>query len=175
MKIPFFFLPLLSLLFCSCGTISHMEPTGASQNKKFSKVIVRDFSANQFGYEVKSKVEMAKKSFPDKIAGELQKKARFSKISRSGTADSDTLVIDGIITDYDDGNAFARFMVGMGAGTARFNATVNFRDGYNRIGSIDVDKNSWILGGSLAATQTAETFIPGAAKKVAVEANKLAR
>ncbi len=175
MRIPFILISLCSLLLVSCGTISSMEGTGASADKKFSKVIVRDFNALELGYKVKSKVEMAKKSFPDAIMAELQSSANFSEISRSGKADVDTLVIDGTITRYDDGNAVARMLVGMGAGSSRFDATVNFKNTTKRIGSIDVDKNSWFLGGSLAASQTAESFIPGAAKKIASEANKLAR
>ncbi len=47
-----------------------------------------------------------------------------------------------------------------------------FRDGSTSkpIGTISVDKNSWVLGGMLATTQTADSYMPGAAKKVAAEA-----
>lgn len=37
------------------------------------------------------------------------------------------------------------------------------------------DKNSWALGGTIAATQTSQSFMNGAADKIATEARKLAR
>ena len=41
------------------------------------------------------------------------------------------------------------------------------------LGQIVTDKNSWALGGGLAATQTPEGFMRGAAKKIAAECAKL--
>ena len=64
----------------------------------------------------------------------------------------------------------------MGAGSAFFEADVQFRDGKgNSIGQVKVDKNSWALGGGLAAGQSPLTFMDGAAEKIADEAAKLAR
>ena len=55
-----------------------------------------------------------------------------------------------------------------------FDAIVELRDGATGavLGSMKVDKNSWPLGGMIAATQTPRTFMDGAAKKVAEEVSK---
>jgi hypothetical protein len=60
------------------------------------------------------------------------------------------------------------------AGTVK--ASVNFRDSKgSSIGVIKVDKNSWPLGGGLAAGQNPEAFMNGAADKIAEEAVKMAK
>jgi len=59
----------------------------------------------------------------------------------------------------------------MGAGSSYFNAITDLADSESQqsIGQIITDKNSWPLGGGIAATQTVETFMQGAAKKIAAE------
>ena len=60
-----------------------------------------------------------------------------------------------------------RALVGFGAGSSYFDATVEFIDKQSnvKLGSIVTDKNSWALGGFIAASQTVDTFMEGAAKK----------
>lgn len=95
-------------------------------------------------------------------------------VSRSSGADRDTLVIDGVITRFEEGNAALRYLIGMGAGSSYFDATTRFRDGTGAVvGETKTDKNSWVLGGALAATQTPETYMTGAAKKIADEVEKM--
>jgi len=163
----------------SCGTTSGVKAADgkaiSSSAVKFSKVVVRDFASTENDPKVATKVAIAKKSFPDMIVGELRNTGRFSKVSRSGSVDSETLVIGGTITDYDDGNAVAKMFIGFAAGNSNFNSNVNFSGAGKSLGNVTVDKNSWALGGALAAAQTAESFIPGAAKKVAGEALKFAK
>ena len=168
----------IGLLFLTgCGTTSGLQTTqtlaGASA-RKFSKVSVRDFKV-----AVSEHAEEAASSavaFPDLIATEIRKSRRFSSVVRNGVPDSNTLVIDGIVTKYDEGSTSKRIFLGMGFGMSFLEATVNFRDGKgNIIGTIKVDKNSWPLGGALAAGQNPHTFMNGAADKVAEEAAKLAR
>ena len=62
-------------------------------------------------------------------------------------------------------------VIGLGAGSSYFDADVVFSDNPSgrRLGQISTDKNSWFLGGGLAAGQSVEGFMHGAAKKVAKE------
>ncbi len=92
-------------------------------------------------------------------------------VVRTGTPDSSTLVVGGEITRFVEGNAALRFLVGMGAGSSYFDATVRATDGASgsSIATLSADKNSWGLGGSLAAGQTVYTFMDEAAKKTAKE------
>ncbi len=57
----------------------------------------------------------------------------------------------------------------MGAGSSYFDALVRVNDGGNgqNISTLKADKNSWGLGGSIAAGQTVETFMNAAAKTTA--------
>jgi hypothetical protein len=118
----------------------------------------------------------ARVSFPDHIASEINKAGRFSSVARNAKPDANTLVIDGVITKYDEGSTQKRIWLGMGFGMSFLEASVNFRDSKgNSVGMIKVDKNSWPLGGALAAGQNPHSFMNGAADKIAEEAAKLAR
>lgn len=164
----------IAVLHCSCGTVSSLpqDNTKPTRPASYTKVIVKDFSHSISDYKVKSKVEMAVKSLPDAIASELAKGGAFSKVSRSGKPDASTLVIGGNIDQYDDGNPALRLMIGFTAGNSNLDATVKYTDGASgkSLGEIKADKNSWALGGALAAAQTADSFIDPIAKKIAKEA-----
>lgn len=159
-------------LLVSCGSTSKVKSVEGASAKTYSRVIVNDFTHSVSDYKVKSKVNMATKTLPDAIAGELEATGAFTSIARKGKADASTLVIGGNISDYDDGNAAMRLLVGFAAGNSNLNGTIQYRDGATGklIGSQKADKNSWALGGMLAANQDAESFIEPVAKKVAAEA-----
>ncbi|MGJ8695599.1 MAG: DUF4410 domain-containing protein [Verrucomicrobiaceae bacterium] len=167
-------LALISFFAVSCGTTSSLPKTANESGKKYSKVVVRDFQNQVSDLGVQSKVAIAQKTFADMIVSEVSKTGKFAKVSRSGKVDDQTLLISGAITEYDDGNAALRLMIGFSAGNSNFNSTVQFSDKSGPLGTVNVDKNSWALGGLAAATQTAESFIPGAAKRVAKEATVFA-
>lgn len=125
--------------------------------------------------ESAEKAASAKTYFADRIAADLRKTGRFASVSRNARPDAATLVIDGVVTKYVEGNAELRFWIGMGAGSALLEANVDFRDNKGSpIGTIKVDKNSWALGGAIAAGQNPQLFMDGAADKIAAEALKLA-
>jgi hypothetical protein len=60
-------------------------------------------------------------------------------------------------------------MVGFGAGSSHFNALVKINDSEtkNNFGSIFIDKDSWVLGGGFAASQTVEVFMQNSAIDIA--------
>ena len=98
-------------------------------------------------------------------------------MTRNGKAGADSLIITGDVTRYVAGNAALRALVGFGAGSSYFDADVRFIDGASGkvVGTMKADKNSWGLGGGLAAGQTPETFMKGAAKTVAEESTKYSK
>jgi Domain of unknown function (DUF4410) len=164
-------------ILTSCGTTSGLQNaqgTTIASARKFSKVSVQNFKVS-----VTEHAEDAAPSamtFPDFVATEIRKTRRFSSVVRNGAADANTLVIDGVITKYDEGSTSKRAFLGMGFGMAFLEANVSFRDNKgNIIGTIKVDKNSWPLGGIIAASQSTHSFMGGAADKIAEEALKLAR
>ena len=161
----------------ACGTTSPLKGTGGetiTSTRRFSKVTVQDFGLS--APAVGEKVTASKVYFADRIATEIKKTGKFSSVGRNSKPDSDTLVINGVITKYEEGNAAMRFFIGMGAGSSFFEADVNFRDSKGTtVGKIKVDKNSWALGGGIAAGQNPETFMNGASDKIAAEAAKLAK
>ena len=165
----------VAAIFSSCGTVSDLSTTGAQATAPttgYDKVLVKDFTHSISDYKVKSKVDMATKTLPDAIASELQKGGGFAQVSRSGKPGPSTLVIGGNIDQYDDGNAALRLMIGFTAGNSNLDATVNYSDGKTgkSLGTVKADKNSWALGGALAAAQTADSFIDPISKKIATEA-----
>jgi len=166
-----------SLILCSCGTTSSLQGArggAVTSTKKFSKVTVQDFKSS--APEVGENINKGKVYFADRIATELKKRGKFSSIARNAKPDANTLVIWGTITKYDEGSATKRALLGMGFGMALLEANVEFRDSKGSpIGSIKVDKNSWPLGGGLAAGQDPQDLMKGPAEKVAEEAAKLAK
>lgn len=110
-------------------------------------------------------------AFADLIVSELRKTNAFSQVSRGDTPQPGAIWIDGKVTRYERGNAAARLFVGMGAGSSYFDAVVNVRDPETRnvLGSIVVDRNSWVLGGGIAAGQNVDNFMRKGAQKVADE------
>ncbi|NJR41650.1 MAG: DUF4410 domain-containing protein [Akkermansiaceae bacterium] len=177
MKFVLLLIAPLFVFLASCGTTTTLQDASggvAIGNQKFSKVIVRDFG-NKSGAD--SSAQASGQLFAAKIKGEIAKTGRFKSVSGSGKAGADTLIIDGDITRYNEGNASLRMFIGMGAGSSYFDAVSRFSDGSNNkeLGRVTTDKNSWALGGGIAATQTVDSFMTGAAKQVAAEAAKLAK
>jgi hypothetical protein len=166
-----------SSILTSCGTTSSLQGAhgaGLTSTRKFSKVTVQDFK--NASPEMGEKINAGKVYFADRIATELKKRGNFSSVARNAKPDANTVLISGTITKYDEGSPQKRLWVGMGFGMALLEADVEFRDSEGvAIGSIKVDKNSWPLGGGLAAGQDPQDFMKGAAEKVAEEAAKLAK
>ncbi|MBL9133967.1 MAG: DUF4410 domain-containing protein [Verrucomicrobiaceae bacterium] len=166
----------VSLLLCSCGTVGWMKHAkGAPSGASYHRVVVRDYTA-AVPTSQEAKASRAKRNFPDRIMWALWREAPGLPVAREGAVDAGTLVVTGRITRCDDGNEHLRFLIGMGAGSSYFDAVTQISDGSGRLlGTIRHDKNSWPLGGSIAATQTAEGFMVGSAEKVAREVAKLVR
>ena len=167
---------IATFVLAGCGTTSTLKgPQGSTvaASHKYSKVTVQNFKVS-----VKEHAQEAASSaatFADIIAGEIRKSGRFAAVLRNAAPDANTLVIDGVVTKYDEGSQAKRMWLGMGFGMAFLEADVKFRDGKgNVIGTIKVDKNSWALGGGLAAGQNPHSFMNDAAETIAEEAAKLA-
>jgi Domain of unknown function (DUF4410) len=117
------------------------------------------------------KVAEATRMFPEQIASVVKAGGGFDEVLRTGAPDAQTLILRGTITQYDPGNAALQLLVGFGAGTANFNSTLQLVDGGtgNVLGTWNVDKNSWALGGMIAASQKPEDFMQEAARKIGTE------
>lgn len=184
LQLRIFHVPLICLIatatllsLAGCGSTSGLK-NGQGQvitsTRKFSKVTVQTFKLSLKEPEQNSKA--APTYFADRIASEIKKTGRFTVVGRDSKPDANTLVIDGVITKYEEGNSMLRLFIGMGAGSSFFEADVYFRDSSGAvIGKIKADKNSWALGGGVAAAQNPTMFMNGAADKIAEEAAKVAR
>jgi hypothetical protein len=177
-------LAVTASLLTGCGSTSSLRSETGERlvcNKQFDRVQVARFHRLvKKSDTADTKVDWACGHFADLIVRELTATGAFATVSRvedTGIAYGDVLVISGDITRYVEGNAFARFMVGFGAGSSYFDAAVRFADGGtgDKIGTIKVARNSWVLGGGYASGQTPEMYMAEAAKKIASEAKRLAR
>lgn len=173
-----------AVLLTGCGTVSHVTPAANKEVdlKNYERVLVMDFgdavseNAKPKDKERKAtELSLATKAFADRIAVELGSKHAFREVVRTGNADEKTLIISGAITRYEEGSSTARLLVGYGAGSSYFDATVTFKDGKSSevLASLAVDKNSWGLGGGLAATQTPDVFMREAAIRLAEDMSSL--
>jgi hypothetical protein len=143
--------------------------------KTFNCVLVRDFTHTV--KKDKGGAPIAANKFSDQIAAAIHASKPGIQVTRNGKAGPGTLTIGGEVTRYVEGNAALRLLIGMGAGSSYFDANVRFSDGADgkELGVIRVDKNSWGLGGGLAAGQTVESFMKEGAQKTAIEAAKLVK
>ena len=171
----------LTLLLSGCGTVSalKLKTLDATLLKgHYDNVVVEQFSANATKTDVdQAKITWVRGRFSDLIVEEMRQTNVFKEVSKDKEPNEETLLIGGDITSYIEGDVFMRSFIGFGAGSSYFKSLVQFRDGKtkNEIGTIEVDNNSYVLGGYLAAGQTPEAFMRGAAKKIASEAKKLAK
>lgn len=141
--------------------------------KKFGRVLVKDFT-----YQVEDaeddhgRTPAATRQFADLIVLDIKEEKAGAIVSRTGKADADTLVIEGEVTRFEEGNAALRLFVGMGAGRSHFDAMVRFVDGGTGkvLGEIEVSKNSWVLGGIIASAQDAGDFLSHGTERASEEA-----
>lgn len=172
----------------ACGTTSSLtsgtQATGNIDLTGYSRLLVTDFmdeasakASTETQQAVRTKVDAARKAFPDQIAATVSTNGGFGEVSRAEALyvpDAATLVMRGAITQWDEGSAAMRLMIGFGAGNARLDARIELLDGGSGavLGTWVVDKNSWALGGIVAAGQSPETFLPGAARGIGEELSK---
>jgi hypothetical protein len=191
----FLLMPQLCLLV-ACGSTSNLQ--GEEQAKTidlapYSQLLVEDFTddatARAQGYRqliLKPKVDRAAKAFPNWIAESVRSSGGFSSVERTGTPGASTLVLRGVIHQYDDGNASLRKILGFWAGNTNFDSTVQLVDGGsgNVLGSWKIDKNSFSYLGTDMTTPavtergyapTPEVFMQEAARKIAEELSERKR
>jgi len=135
----------------------------------YSAVLVSDF-----GDETKKKnlPEYAGSNFADRIVSAIRGTVAFEEVTKDPQEISDNaILISGDITRYAEGNPALKAIVGFGAGSTYFDSDVSLSDyaSKNVLGEISVDKNSWALGGGIAAGQSVDQFMNEAAQKIAQE------
>ena len=172
---------LASLLLQACGTTTNLKPAADTSKLDFSaydRIIVLDFTdaTDKTGMSVQKRerheetMRVATRNFADRLAAEIRITHAWFEVLRVPNSAAG-IEITGAITRYQSGNAVARLMIGLGAGSSYFDADVVFSDNPSgrKLGQISTDKNSWFLGGGLAAGQSVEGFMQGAAEKIARE------
>jgi hypothetical protein len=183
---------MLTSTLVACGTTSNIKPstnseavgTAAQKNGKvidlsaYDKIVVLDFVDGTDKSKLKpdkarsqsDAMATAVRSFPDLIADKVRGTGAFQEVVR-GPSPGKSLAITGTITRLAEGNASLRLWIGMGAGSSYFDATTDLADGESgaSLGQLITDKNSWALGGALASAQTVQSFMEGAAEKIAAQ------
>jgi hypothetical protein len=144
----------------------------ATEKVKFKGKTPEEIEQNRNAYQ--SDLETSSVHFSDMIVTEISKTNLYQTVQRGAERKERTLLIDGDITRFDRGDSMARLWIGFGAGSAYFDAVIRARDAMSGevLGEIVADRNSWALGGGIAAGQSVETFMTDAAKKVATELQK---
>ena len=186
--IPLVFVLLATAsLSAGCGSVSGVKAADRKAPLNLSayeRVVVHDFT-DRASARAKPSARAAKREemtrvgrdFAQVIAAELAQRNCFRDVAYNGRAAARTLLINGAITRHEEGSAAARLIVGMGVGSSYFDAIVEFRDATSGLllGTMNVDKNSWVLGGGLAAGQNPQTFMREAARKLAGEIERSRR
>jgi hypothetical protein len=183
-------IPCVVALLSACGTTSNLQPAADASPRtavpatgrapldlaSYDTVAVLDFRDGTDKSKIKPEklqaysetVATATHTFSDLIAQKLRETKVFATVER-GSASGHALIVSGSITRLVEGNTALRLLVGMGAGSSYFEATTEIADAESgqSLGHISTDKNSWALGGGIAAGQTVDSFMQGAAVKIA--------
>ena len=167
------------MIMSACGTTSNFK--NANNIAKlpdltgYETVIVNDFINGVTKKKDDQTIVAEGKNFGDIILKYIEKEKVFTSVERNINSESQALLIDGEITQYEKGNSALRLMIGFGAGSSYFDAKVYFKDNMtkNILGTIDVNKQSWALGGGLAASQDVKSHMESSAKKIANEISKV--
>ncbi len=171
---------LLIALLAACGSTTKRQRADASADidvSSYATIVVTGFAnlpktppkeSERVAYD--AEVSAASQRFTQMVVEQLREYGVRGKIV-SGEARPGALLVGGDITRYDEGNAALRLIVGFGAGSSCFDATVRFIDADSGrvLGTIAVDKNSWPLGGALAALQDSGSHMEGAAARIPEE------
>jgi hypothetical protein len=167
---------ILPLVLSACGSTSKLRSAHESNNhlpdfSQYHRVIVNDFTDGSSKSCDDPNVISEGKRFADIIASSIKAKNLFNQVERNVESKDNALLIDGKITKYHEGNPVMRTLVGFGVGSSKFEAKVNIRDNETKqhLGSIDVNKMSWALGGVIAGTQDVKSHMNSAASKIADE------
>lgn len=165
-------LMLVFVGFGGCGTVGQIEGVVEDDGVEidlsgYARVVVLDMGD---GTKEQDVPDFVRSNFADRIAAEIRRAGAFDYVSRELGGDK-SLVISGEVTRYAEGNPALKLLFGFGAGSTYFDASVRFTDSQSDelLGELAVDKNSWVLGGGVAAGQTVEQFMKGAAEKIAKE------
>jgi hypothetical protein len=114
----FNFVAILGLLsLTGCGSTSGLKNTQGqviASTRKFSKVTVQTFKLSL--KEPEQNANVAPTYFADRIASEVKKTGRYAVVGRNSQPDINTLVIDGVITKYEEGNSMLRLFYRNGRG-----------------------------------------------------------
>lgn len=159
---------LISLLILqSCGSISSIRPVtknGIIDLSSYNTIAINDFSNATNKEEVD---DIAKTNFPNKLFKKLSESSLFDSVKRNNR-NRDSLIISGKITKYEEGNMFLRALVGFGAGRSYFYSDIDLIDGYTyqKIGTIEVRRKSWLLGGYISGSQTPEVLMIDSASDI---------
>jgi hypothetical protein len=180
---------LFTLGLAACGTTSNLKPSPQAEAiagqarpaspgldlSGYDKVVVLDFTDATDKSKLKPEkvaaygetMATAVRTFPDLIAQKLRETGAFQEVVR-GPSTGKALVLSGHIDRLVEGNTALRLLVGMGAGSSYFEATTTLGDAESgsALGLLTTDKNSWALGGGIAASQTVQSFMQGAAVKI---------
>ncbi len=120
----------------------------------------------------KDTLQVVCKTFAEYLTQELlQNKAYSTVLKDQPTPSESAIIISGFIQKYDKGNTALRFLIGFGAGSSVFHATIEFKDSKSGkiLGTISNNGTSWVGGGTIASGQSADVLMRDAAAHVTSE------
>ncbi len=181
---------LLALGLTSCGSVSSLQTPSGSRSTpvagNYDHLVVRPLrdASNPDSFatwtpeeqrEYRQSVKQCGESIASQVITEVSGHSKFKSVG-SKPVKGRTLLVDGEITNFNNGVASLRLFVGMGAGSSHLEGTAFVRDASTgkEVGRIVIDKASWPLGGVIAMSQNADKFGQGAAEKIAEEVTKFA-
>ena len=124
----------------------------------------------------KDTLQVVCKTFTEYLTQEIQQNKIYSIVLKDQQVSSDSaIVISGLVHKFDKGNAALRYLIGLGAGSSIFHATIQFKDSKSGkiLGTISNNGTSWVGGGVIASSQNTDVLMREAASHVASELTRI--
>ena len=166
------------LMLSACGHTSNLHKSSNHPDSSdrpdltaYNHIIIYDFKDGVSKSKDSPNIISEGKRFSDLLASAIQAKNIFDKVERNVNSVENILVIEGEITQYEEGSPAMRTLIGLGAGSSHFDAKITFIDNKTKqiLGNVDVNKMSWALGGMIAGSQDVRSLMNDAVSKIVSE------
>ena len=122
----------------SAAGLKWTQPGKIRRFRGVDRVVVRDFedrvsekylvSPAERRERKRWEMKKARTEVPDALAGALRKTGAFETVERSGNPDVRTLIVEGALHRYDEGDSMARLATRSNAGNPQFEMRLEFKD-----------------------------------------------
>ncbi len=156
---------ILTIGGCASTPLEFVKTEPTTTFDRYNAVVIKEFE-NSVGQDLPARIPVELRAAVETRLSKCY--PGILRIAPAAAAEApDTIIVEGRITEYREGNRFARFML-IGLGSAKFSSDVVFRDAQSRqeLAQAKVDL-LWAMGGIVGAMSGIDDLVKKASEQVA--------